>query len=152
MFILFSTITHFYTLCVLSLIISFFSEAFRPANFAAIATYANPGTTTRSYSLNRLATNLGWTVSVSLGGIIASYNYKLLFVVDGSVSIIAGLCILFLLPYAAVAAKAEKDGIVPDRTLVFQGVMALRRISHRYHPCAEWHCYRCAGNDHDQYH
>jgi predicted MFS family arabinose efflux permease len=111
MFILFSTITDFYTLCGLSLVISFFSEAFRPANFAAIATYANPGTTTRSYSLNRLATNLGWTVGVSLGGIIASYNYKLLFVVDGSVSIVAGLCILFLLPYAKVTPKADKDGL-----------------------------------------
>jgi predicted MFS family arabinose efflux permease len=111
MFILFSTITHFYTLCALSVIISFFTEAFRPANFTAIAAYASEGATTRSYSLNRLATNLGWTVGVSLGGIIASYNYKLLFIVDGTVSIIAGLCILTLLPNAQVSSKAEEETV-----------------------------------------
>lgn len=109
MFILFSTITHFYTLCALSIIISFFTEAFRPANFAAIASYAKEGATTRSYSLNRLATNLGWTVGVSLGGIIASFNYKLLFIVDGTVSIIAGLCILTLLPSVKVSGKEEQE-------------------------------------------
>jgi predicted MFS family arabinose efflux permease len=107
MFIFFSTITHFYTLCVLSVVISFFAEAFRPANFAAIAGYAREGTTTRSYSLNRLATNLGWTVGVSLGGIIASFNYKLLFIVDGSVSIMAGLCILVLLPNTKTLIRKE---------------------------------------------
>lgn len=112
MFILFSTISHFYTLCALSVIISFFTEAFRPANFAAIASYAREETVTRSYSLNRLATNLGWTVGVSLGGIIASFNYKLLFIVDGSVSIIAGLCILTLLPHAK-SINQVADGNVP---------------------------------------
>jgi predicted MFS family arabinose efflux permease len=111
MFILFSTITHFYTLCVLSVVISFFTEAFRPANFAAIATYAKEGSTTRSYSLNRLATNLGWTVGVSLGGIIASYNYKLLFIVDGGVSIVAGICIFSLLPSAQVSGRRQKDAV-----------------------------------------
>jgi len=114
MFILFSTITHFYTLCVLSVVISFFAEAFRPANFAAIAGYAREGTTTRSYSLNRLATNLGWTVGVSLGGIIASFNYKLLFIVDGSVSILAGLCILVMLPNTRISFKKEKDTLAAN--------------------------------------
>ena len=97
-FIFFSTIDHFETLCFLTLVISFFSDAFRPANFAAIASYASPGKETRSYSLNRLATNLGWAVGSSLGGIIASYNYKLLFIVDGAVSILSGLAILAFLP------------------------------------------------------
>jgi len=65
-FIFFSTLTDFHFLCILTVVISFFSEAFRPANFAAIATYAAPGTQTRSYSLNRLATNLGWAFGSSV--------------------------------------------------------------------------------------
>lgn len=98
LFILFSTITHFSTLCVLAIVISFFSEAFRPANFTAVAHYATEGTITRSYSLNRLAVNIGWSVGISLAGIIASINYKLLFIVEGGVSIIVGFLILSFLP------------------------------------------------------
>lgn len=105
-FIMYSTITHFHALCLFTLVISFFSEAFRPANFAAITTYAAPGTTTRSYSLNRLATNLGWAVGSSIGGIIASFSYPMLFIVDGGVSVLAGIFILAFLPAMKAVPKA----------------------------------------------
>ncbi|WP_316814694.1 MFS transporter [Pedobacter nyackensis] len=108
-FLIFANVTHFHILCILAVVISFFSEAFRPANFAAIAAYAKPGLETRSYSLNRLATNIGWAVGVSMGGLIASYNYKMLFFVDGIVSIIAGLCILWFLPKIKGYRKAIKE-------------------------------------------
>ena len=58
LFLFFSQVEHFNALCGLAFVISFFSEAFRPANFTAIAAYAAPGKETRSYSLNRLATNM----------------------------------------------------------------------------------------------
>jgi len=109
LFMLFSTIGHFSTLCVLAVVISFFSEAFRPANFTAVASYALAGTTTRSYSLNRLATNIGWSVGISLAGLVASINYKLLFIVEGSVSILVGVSILFFLPKAKDFIKQAKE-------------------------------------------
>jgi len=112
LFILFSTITHFSTLCVLAVVISFFSEAFRPANFTAVAHYANEGTITRSYSLNRLAVNIGWSVGISLAGIIASINYKLLFIVEGGVSIIVGLLILSFLPQVKGFIKKAKENAI----------------------------------------
>ncbi|WP_426324846.1 MFS transporter [Pedobacter sp. R-06] len=109
LFILFSTIIHFYSLCILTVVISFFSEAFRPANFTAVAHYAAEGTITRSYSLNRLAVNIGWSVGISLAGIIASINYKLLFIVEGGVSIIVGLLILSFLPQVKDFIKKAKE-------------------------------------------
>ncbi|MBC7567870.1 MAG: MFS transporter [Pedobacter sp.] len=109
LFMLFSTITHFSTLCILTVVISFFSEAFRPANFTAVASYAKEGTTTRSYSLNRLATNIGWSVGISMAGIVASINYKLLFIVEGTVSILVGLSIFFLLPMVSGFMKKAKE-------------------------------------------
>jgi len=45
-----------------------------------------------------LAVNIGWSVGISLAGIIASINYRLLFIVEGGVSIIVGLLILSFLP------------------------------------------------------
>ncbi|WP_412465490.1 MFS transporter [Pedobacter sp. KLB.chiD] len=109
LFILFSTISHFTALCVLAVVISFFSEAFRPANFTAVAHYAKEHTITRSYSLNRLAVNIGWSAGISLAGIIASINYKLLFIVEGSVSILVGLSILLLLPKVHGFIKKAKE-------------------------------------------
>lgn len=109
LFILFSTINNFSVLCILTVVISFFSDAFRPANFTAIANYAKEGTTTRSYSLNRLAINIGWSVGISLAGIIASINYKLLFIVEGAVSIGVGLSILFFLPKVKGFIKQAKE-------------------------------------------
>lgn len=108
-FLVFANVTNFHSLCALAVVISFFSEAFRPANFAAIAAYALPGMETRSYSLNRLAVNIGWALGVSLGGLIASYNYKMLFFVDGIVSIIAGLSIFLFLPKIKGYRKAIKE-------------------------------------------
>lgn len=97
-FLFFAMVEDFKWLCILAVVISFFSEAFRPANYAAIASYATEGTETRSYSLNRLANNIGWAFGISMGGIIASYNYKLLFIVDGGVSILVALAIFLSLP------------------------------------------------------
>lgn len=104
-FLLFAMVEDFTWLCILAVVISFFSEAFRPANYAAIASYAATGTETRSYSLNRLANNIGWAFGISMGGIIASYNYKLLFIVDGSVSILVAVVIFMFLPAKKVIRK-----------------------------------------------
>ncbi|TKC01784.1 MFS transporter [Pedobacter cryotolerans] len=106
LFLAFSQITNFTALCVMSVLISFFYDAFRPANFAAIAAYSSPGNQTRSYSLNRLATNIGFSFGIAMGGLIASINYKLLFLVDGVVSILVGLAILLLLPAVKGFRKA----------------------------------------------
>ncbi|TCJ17054.1 MFS transporter [Flaviaesturariibacter flavus] len=115
LFLLFSSITHFGTLCALALVIAFFTESFRPANFAATHTYARPGTNTRSYALNRLAMNIGWAVGSGLGGVLASINYRLLFLVDGGISIIAGGAILLLLPAVRPQLKKRKAGAAPVR-------------------------------------
>lgn len=98
LFFVFGAIQHFQTLCVMAVILSFFTDAFGPANFTAIASYAAKGTITRAYSLNRLAINMGWTLGISIAGMIAAYNYHLLFVFQGFISISAGLLIYFLLP------------------------------------------------------
>lgn len=116
-FFLFAWTHNFSTLCFLALVISFFAEAFRPANFTAIAAYAKQGTETRSYSLNRLATNIGWAVGTSVGGILSSFNYKLLFIVDGSISILAGLLILWLLPAGRKWSRKVKEKISDVRIL-----------------------------------
>lgn len=108
-FLFFAVVEDFTWLCVLAVIISFFSEAFRPANYTAIAAYAAEGTETRSYSLNRLATNIGWALGVSMGGIIAAFNYNVLFLVDGGVSVLVAVLIFFFLPTKKVEYKSAAE-------------------------------------------
>ena len=85
-------------LCAGTFLLSLCNDAFRPANSAAVAAYSNPDNRTRSYSLNRLAVNLGWAAGGSIGGVLASIDYHLLFWVDGITNISAAFLMLWMLP------------------------------------------------------
>jgi predicted MFS family arabinose efflux permease len=59
--------------------LSLFSEAFRPANSVSIAYYSKPDNIIRSFSLNRMAMNLGFSIGPALGGFLAAVSYTFLF-------------------------------------------------------------------------
>jgi predicted MFS family arabinose efflux permease len=86
-------------ICLFTFLLSFFNEAFRPANSTAIAFYSKEDNRTRSYALNRLAINLGWAVGNAIGGVVASINYEWLFWFDGITNIAAAFLMwVFLKP------------------------------------------------------
>lgn len=91
-------VTNFYALCVSVFLFTLLGDAFRPANQAALTHYATPDTRTRSFSLNRLAINLGWTIGASLGGFLAQLDYRLLFWADGLTCLLAALVLFVRLP------------------------------------------------------
>lgn len=98
LFILLGYQTSFYPICIVVFILSACNDAFRPANSSAIAHYSDADNKTRSYSLNRLAVNLGWAFGGALGGFLAAHNYHLLFWVDGCTNLFSGIMLLQLLP------------------------------------------------------
>lgn len=99
LFILLGQLKNYSLICTCTFLLALVNEAFRPANSSAIAFYSGAENRTRSYSLNRLAINLGWAVGASVGGVLAAANYELLFWVDGLTNIAAaGLLFLFLHP------------------------------------------------------
>ena len=98
------------------LIVFFFSmiaDTFRPANAVAVSAYAKKENITRSFSLMRLAINLGFTLGPAIGGFIAvSFGYKWIFVVDGVTCILASLAIFLLLPKKdALKRQAANVGV-----------------------------------------
>ncbi len=97
MFITVGFLTSFASLCIGVLILSMVNESFRPANSAAVAVYSAPENRTRSYSLNRLAINLGWAFGGSIGGFLAGRNYNALFWVDGLTNISAAVLLIIVL-------------------------------------------------------
>ncbi|TWI95062.1 putative MFS family arabinose efflux permease [Mucilaginibacter frigoritolerans] len=107
-FIIVGYLHSFYILCGGVFVLSFCNESVRPANSTAIAHYSTPENKTRSYSLNRLAVNLGWAFGAGLGGFIAAINYHLLFWVDGTTNIFAALMLLRLMPRANILTGIKK--------------------------------------------
>jgi MFS family permease len=86
------------------------SELFRPASLTAIAAAVGPETRKTAFAVNRLAINLGMSIGPALGGLLATWSYGALFVVDGLTALAA----------AAILAKAgrpeEEHGAGPHET------------------------------------
>src|SRR5690606_8796213 len=78
-------------LALIILLQSTISEAFRPANSVAITRYAKKGNITRSFSLNRMAVNLGFSIGPALGGILSAISYNFLFFSNALAALIAGI-------------------------------------------------------------
>jgi predicted MFS family arabinose efflux permease len=97
MFIVLGQMHSYLSICITTFILAMLNESFRPANTVAIAHYSKDENKTRSYSLNRLAINLGWAVGGALGGILASFNYSLLFWVDGLSNLLAAVLLYLTL-------------------------------------------------------
>jgi len=102
LFIVLGWMQTFWQIGACMFIIGTVGEAFRPANAAAIAYYSLPENITRSYSLNRLAINLGFSIGPALGGLL---SYQYLFWVDGLTCILASLCLRAALPTVVVPKR-----------------------------------------------
>ncbi|MER3499248.1 MAG: MFS transporter [Chitinophagaceae bacterium] len=95
LFIALGQLQTFWQIAVCLFVTGIVGESFRPANAAAIAYYSSAENRTRSYSLNRLAINLGFSIGPAISGILP---YYLLFWVDGLTCIIAAVILRLALP------------------------------------------------------
>lgn len=95
LFLVLSFITAFESLVAGIFVLSVIVECLRPANSASVALYSKPENVTRSFSLNRMAVNLGFSIGPAVGGLLASLSYRWLFIVDGLTCIAAGIFFFF---------------------------------------------------------
>lgn len=95
------------------------SEAFRPASLAVVGLLVPSGDRKSAFALYRLAINLGMSVGPALGGVLAAFSFRYLFVVDGGTSLLAGVVLVAARmvvgragdrPKTALAWKAHADG------------------------------------------
>ncbi len=110
MFIVLGQMQTYLSICVCTFLLSMVNESFRPANATAIAHYSNKENRTQSFSLIRLAINLGFGLGSAIGGVLASVNYHLLFWVDGSTNIAAAFMLILMLPKASQLVSSDKSG------------------------------------------
>lgn len=134
MFIVLGQMNSYLTICICIFFASFINEAFRPANSSAVAHYSTPQNRTQSFSLVRLAINLGWGVGSALAGLLASISYGLLFWVDGFTNIAAAIALVIILPRVSLAQQhktghektLKSKGPLQDKTfMIFTGFMLM---------------------------
>lgn len=105
LFITLGQMRSYEAICICTFFLSMVNESFRPANAAAIAHYSSAKNRTQSFSLVRLAINIGWGIGGALGGFLAGINYHLLFWVDGITNITAAFLLLIILPKVSLAQQ-----------------------------------------------
>lgn len=113
LFIVLGQMNNFASICICTFFLSMVNESFRPANATAVAHYSTTQNRTQSFSLVRLAINMGWGVGGALGGLLASVNYHLLFWVDGFTNIAAAFLLIWLLPKVSVAQQQNLSKTKP---------------------------------------
>lgn len=95
---------HFNTILVLTFIWAVVSEGFRPAVMTDIADAVPPERRKAAIALIRLAINIGMSIGPAVGGLLATVAFPVIFVVDATTSIVAGI---------VLAAVLKRDR--PDR-------------------------------------
>jgi len=92
------------------------SQALHPASATATAEVCAPAQRARGFALNRLATNLGFSIGPVVGGYLALVDYNWLFWVDGVTSLATAVLAWRLLPGARSARVADlADAAESDR-------------------------------------
>lgn len=87
--------------------LSIVSETFRPANSVSIAYYSRPENITRSFSLNRMAMNLGFSIGPALGGFLAAVSYSFLFYGNAIAAFLSA--VVFFVYFHNKRSKAGKN-------------------------------------------
>jgi predicted MFS family arabinose efflux permease len=88
---LFSFITDYNQILIVTFIWAVLSEAFRPANLSLITEVVPPSQQRTAFALNRLAINLGMSIGPVAGGLLTMLDFSILFYVDGITAIAAGI-------------------------------------------------------------
>jgi predicted MFS family arabinose efflux permease len=87
--------------------LSLAGESFRPANLTAIGRASGEVARAKSYTLYRLAINLGMTLGPTVGGVLALYDYDWLFWADGATCL--GAALLLHLAFRPTAGERAEE-------------------------------------------
>jgi MFS family permease len=91
------------------------NESLRPASLSMVSDLVGPAQRKAAFALSRLAANLGMSVGPAIGGILAVYSFRWLFLVDGTTSILAG-AVLVLAPMRHLGRQKTHEPSWTDAT------------------------------------
>jgi MFS family permease len=111
----------------LLLVFGFVADLYRPAASAVVGDLLSSRDRPVGFSALRMAVNLGFCTGMAVGGFIADWNWRFLFLGDGLTTLIFGLVVLFFIPEtrpdpastARPGGESEGGAEVPWRDRVF---------------------------------
>ncbi len=89
--------------------VSLTAEAIRPASATAITYFVPPELHSRAFVVNRLAINVGWSIGPALGGFLAGFGYRYLFLVDAATCMLAGGYVLWVFGWRYEAPPLDES-------------------------------------------
>lgn len=98
----------FAAICGGMFLTSMLLDMLRPAMSASISSFAKQENITRSFSLIRMAINLGAGIGPAVAGILAGIDFRLIFFGDGITSIAAGIVLYFYFRHRIKSDKFTK--------------------------------------------
>lgn len=105
-------------------LLSIITEAFRPANSVSVVSYSKPENITKSFSLNRMAMNLGFSIGPALGGFLAAISYHWLFYGNALSSALSG--IIFYIYFSNIKRNPVKKSDFQQSVSPEKGLSAWR--------------------------
>jgi MFS family permease len=103
---------------VMTGVVGFVTELYRPAVFAIVADVVPPSHRVRAYGLLHWVINVGFAVAAVVGGLLADVNFTLLFVVDAATMAIYGVIALVCVPETRPAVRPARVDVplAPSRS------------------------------------
>jgi MFS family permease len=112
-FILLGQMRSYWLIWGMMFFVGMVGEALHPANTTAMSQVCPPALRTRGFALNRLATNLGFTIGPVVGGYLALIDYRLLFWVDGVTCLLAAGIFMIFFKIARPPLEPRTDAAPP---------------------------------------
>ena len=138
---LFPLAHHFAAILVITFAFAILNESVRPPSLALVSELAKPQQRKQAFALSRLAVNLGMSVGPAIGGILALYSFRILFLADGVTSILAALVLMFAWPATLRTQAGEAKWDDPEdlgREIEAEGASLLPAS----HPFADLRAFR----------
>lgn len=118
-----SFVHHAALFLTLVLVLAVVAEMLRPAVQAALADIVPPPQRPYSFALMYVCINLGFAVGPMLGGLLAEYSFRLIFLADAAAASLYGLIVLLRIPEtsprhaqraAAAMPSADETSVLAD--------------------------------------
>jgi MFS family permease len=141
MLFLFPLAHHFAAILGITFAFAILNESVRPPSLALVSELVKPQQRKQAFALSRLAVNLGMSVGPAIGGILALYSFRILFLADGVTSILAALVLMFAWPATARTKASEPKWDDPEdlgREIEAEGPSLLAAS----HPVADLRAFR----------
>ncbi len=98
----------------LLLAFGFVGDLYRPAASAVISDLLPSSERASGFAGLRMAVNLGWAAGTTLGGVLADWSWRLLFIGDGLTTLAYGALVFFTIPETQPDGLRTAPGVAPS--------------------------------------